>query len=295
MAGRNASRRHQRLAWAGAVLALSVAGSLTSRGEQDIATATVADRLRAYLEEHEPSLSALVAEERFEQAITTANSEGTTQLRNRRVLVSEIGFLRLPDEQAWLGHRRVQSINGRPVRGDAPRLADLFTRVGADRLVAAKQIADENARHNLGHPRTTNVPTLPLDLLHPSHRSAYTVSMGRIDRRQGVGVARLEFREGAKGSVVAYDDRSFVRTLVTAWVEVDSGALQRAEVTLIPPVVARENHVVSVEFEMNAQLGVRVPVRLEERFWAGGSGEGKATYRNYRRFQTAARIVPPRP
>ena len=39
-------------------------------------------------------------------------------------------------------------------------------------------------------------------------------------------------------------------TTVRAWVEVETGALQRAEVTLIPPLTAKENHVVRVDYEM---------------------------------------------
>jgi hypothetical protein len=266
----------------------TLASSVVPGGSQDNSAAAVTDRLRTYVQDLEPKLSALVAEERFEQNITS-------DAPSRRVLVSTVGFVRLPDDDAWLGHRRVMTINGRPVRADAPRLEDLFTRTGPDRLALARRIAAENARHNLGHPRTTNIPTLPLDLLHPRHASAYTVTVGEVDTKDGVRVARLAFMEGKRGAVVAYDSRSFVRTLVNAWVEVETGALQRAEVTLMPPppIVARENHVVMVEFEMHAQFGVRVPVRLVERFWAGGEGDGKATYQNYRRFEAAARIVPP--
>lgn len=279
--------------WAAALAALVACAVAVATGGQEPAASIVADRLRAYLEALEPRLSALVAEERFEQSITAVSETGTAQLPTRRVLVSEIGFVRVADNHAWLGHRRVQSIDGRPVRADAPRLQDLFARTGPDQLAVARRISAENARHNLGHPRSTNVPTLPLDLLHPRHRDAYEVSMRGVSRRNGVRTARLEFAEGQKGSLVAYDDRSFVRTVVLAWVEVDTGALQRAEVTLIPPVLAREHHVVRVEFETDARLGILVPVRLSERFWAGGTGEGKATYRNYRRFETGARVVPP--
>jgi len=279
--------------WAAALVALVACAAAVPAGGQEPTASIVADRLRAYLEALEPRLSALVAEERFEQSITAVSESGTAQLPTRRVLVSEVGFVRLPDDHAWLGHRQVQSINGRPVRADAPRLQDLFSRSGTEQLAMARRISSENARHNLGHPRSTNVPTLPLDLLHPRHRDAYAVSIGDVGRRNGVRIARLEFTEGPKGSLVAYDERTFVRSVVLAWVDVEGGALERAEVTLIPPVRARENHVVRVEFALDTRLGMRVPVRLTERFWAGGTGEGVATYRNYRRFETGARLVPP--
>ena len=51
---------------------------------------------------------------------------------------------------------------------------------------------------------------------------------------------------------------------------------------------------VSVEFQQHRDLGLLVPVTMHEDFFAGDNRQafGDATYRNYRRFQTSARIVP---
>lgn len=284
-----------------AVLVVSITAFVPATRAQAPDTASqnlvldVTQRLRTYLTNYEHQLGALVAEERFEQSIRTVSSDrlASGTLRDRRVLVSEVGFLRLPGDGAWLAHRRVQSVNGRPARTGAPDLRNLYASTGNDQAALAREIADENARHNIGHPRTMNVPTLPLELLHARHESVYTVSVDGVERRGGHDIWRLDFREGATGSIVAHDQHRFVRTLVRAWIEAATGALTRAEVTLIPPVPARANHVVLVEFEPDPQLGLRVPTRLRETFWASGSGEGVATYRNYRRFETAARIVKP--
>lgn len=284
-----------------ALLIVSLASFVPTGGAQDLDSAArrnVADitrRLRTYLVDYEAQLGALVAEERFEQSIRTVSGDrlASGTLRDRRVLVSEIGFLRLPGDGAWLAHRSVQSVNGRPVRTGAPDLRNLYASTGNDQAALARQIAEENARHNIGHPRTMNVPTLPLELLHPRHESVYAVSVDGVERRGGPEIWRLDFHEGATGSIVAHDQHRFARTLVRAWIEAATGALMRAEVTLIPPAPARANHVVLVEFEPDPQLGLRVPTRLRETFWASGSGEGRATYRNYRRFETGARIVKP--
>jgi hypothetical protein len=51
---------------------------------------------------------------------------------------------------------------------------------------------------------------------------------------------------------------------------------------------------VRVEFEPHAELQMMVPRELRESFYLArtGRGEGRATYRNFRRFGTSARIVP---
>ena len=38
-------------------------------------------------------------------------------------------------------------------------------------MTKAKAIATASARYNLGLPRTVNVPTAPLDIIHPIHRT----------------------------------------------------------------------------------------------------------------------------
>jgi hypothetical protein len=53
-------------------------------------------------------------------------------------------------------------------------------------------------------------------------------------------------------------------------------------------------HVVSVEFQQHRELRLLVPATLHEQFFADDNRDapGDAAYRNYRRFQTSARIVP---
>ena len=48
-----------------------------------------------------------------------------------------------------------------------------------------------------------------------------------------------------------------------------------------------------VDFERHQELGMMVPRQMTEAFAADrGRGEGRATYSNFRRFGTSARIVP---
>ena len=87
-----------------------------------------------------------------------------------------------------------------------------------------------------------------------------------------------------------------MKAVVWAWVEAASGRLLRAQVAArdirigMPPFDA----VIRVDFGANAQLGLLVPVEMEETFFVerGRAGTSVAKYTNYRKFQTSARIVP---
>jgi hypothetical protein len=86
---------------------------------------------------------------------------------------------------------------------------------------------------------------------------------------------------------------------VVGWVEPDSGQLWRAEVRFEDPrIIFAERHaptVVLVHFKANGPNGLIVPDRMEERIFDSvhGIGDSESRYRNYRRFETAARVLPP--
>jgi hypothetical protein len=270
------------------VLALVVATSLPGgdSSAQPSGDPPALGKLRAYLAAYEPRIAALVAEERFVQIQENARR----RRRTRQVLDSEIGFLRLPGGQVWLGQRRVRRVDGRAIGNRAPALSELFGAAGTDLLVRAKAIADENARHNLGAARSINVPTLPLDLLDARNAAAFTVAAGPTRVIRGHQVQLLTLEERPPGRLVGFEDTRFVRTDVRAWVAPETGTLVEAEIDLYPPVPLRRiQHTIRVSFAADRALEMFVPTELEEQ--APGFS-GRATYRKFRRFATSARIVP---
>ncbi len=252
------------------------------------ASADVIERMHAYLDAYEPLLSALVADEVFDQRHQFR--PGFAKLRR---LESEIGFLRLPGGGPWLAQRSVQTIDGAAVPGGAVNLEAILAMTGDDRFVRARAVAEGNARHNLGHARTMNVPTLPLELLSRRHTTHFDIAVER--RATGRGTALLVVREHEPGQVIAHDAGRFNRTAVRAWIRADDGALLRADVTVYAPSGGTEPDRIRVDFRADATLGMLVPDRLEERYWWNGEGRGTAVYRRYRRFQTAGRVLPPAP
>ena len=97
-----------------------VAVATASRPARSAESAVVAG-MRANPDDYEPRLSALVADESFEQELRGSSvrydpidgaASVVDQSANRRLLQSEIGFLRLPGELGWLAQRQVVSVNG---------------------------------------------------------------------------------------------------------------------------------------------------------------------------------------
>ncbi len=240
----------------------------------------------AYIDAYEPLLSALVASEVFEQ-----RHQFRPKFARLRRLESDLGFLRLPGGGPWLAQRSVRTVDGAAVPGGDAVLEAMLAMTGDDRFVRARAIAEGNARHNLGYPRTMNVPTLPLELLARRHASRSRVVVER--QATGSDTATISVREHEPGQIVLHDNGRFNRTAVRAWIRARDGALLRADVTVYAPGPGISPHRIRVDFRADAALAMLVPDRLEERYVSNGEGRGTAVYRSYRRFQTSGRILPP--
>lgn len=246
----------------------------------------VRDSLDRYLRTYEPQLSSLVAEEHMSQ-------RGG---RRSRRLVSEVSFVSLPGGVGWLGLRRVTEVNGKAVRDPGLPLAKLLSG-GADDQDQARSLLLQSASQNLGAPRTTNLPNLPLELLHPRNRHRFAHRYDGREKIRGINTVRLVLNERASPTIIQRPEGGDMNSIVSAWVEERSGRLIRAEVKTADARIGvlPFSNVVWVDFKEDAGLGLLVPVEMRETFYIGrfSSGTGVAKYSNYRRFQTTARIVPP--
>jgi hypothetical protein len=246
----------------------------------------VLERLDDYLEKYESELSAVVADEELIQ-----ETDGRLTRRQSRRLHSEIAFLRLPGGLEWMGFRRVHRVDGKPLTG-AKSLTELLASTGSDALRQAGILVHESAKYNLGNPRTTNMPNLPLELLSRKYRHRYEVSHKGRPRMRGHATDELELME-IGGEPIVYNEGRQMKTRVRAWIDSSSGALWRAEVELRVPGDNRNPTWLRVDFALDRALQMMVPVTMRERFnWTADTGTSLATYTNFRRFQTSARIVP---
>jgi hypothetical protein len=273
------------------------------------------DRLGQYLLAYESQLSTVVAEERYQQAELRPSGEGqpslsglrpgtrTLVVTRRRELLSEVAFLRLPGGAIWFGVREVHSVDGKPVTTNQAQLERLLKRLDSGARETAAKIVAESSQHNLGGVRTVNMPTTPLEVLHPQHRARFTFRLRGASRIEGTRARQLDFDEAAEPTLVASATGAPLFINGSAWIDPDEGSLWRVELTLRPrsraapldPRVTRQlESYLRVDFTRHAALKMLVPKEMQERFWIpDGLGQGRAVYSNFRQFATSARIVPP--
>ncbi len=246
-------------------------------------------------------MSSVVADERMTQrdgASRYANSQTAEPTKNREI-ISEVAFIGLPGNAGWLGFRRVVTVNGKTLADAGPSLAVLLTDGASDDYDQARLLLSESARHNLGGARTTNLPNLPLEFLHPRNRHRLHHRLDGMEKIRGINTARMVFEEHSTPTMIQRPEGGDMQSLISAWVEPDTGRLLRAQVKTRDARIGvlPFDQSIAVEFRADEKLGMLVPYEMKEEFFAGRfrEGTGTARYSNYRQFRTAARIVPPKP
>lgn len=277
-------------------LLLALASSAQAGQNRQPAAESVLTALDRYFETYRLALGELVAQERMVQ-----RTSGMRSLAITREIISDVAFIDLPGDAGWLGFRDARRVSGRDVARAGPSLIEALTLGGATGHERARALLAASAKYNLGAPRSTNLPNLPLELLHRRNRGQYKVIVEHRDHVRGHETAVLLLEEVRQPSIVRNPDGGDILTTVRAWIEPDSGRLWRAHVRMVDARVKVSNKFIAqpatldVRFAEHATLGLLVPDRMDEEFYAAerGHGTSEARYTNYRRFSTGARIVPP--
>jgi hypothetical protein len=245
------------------------------------------DRMGTYLTSYERDISTVVADERFEQKYYGGGVPVAV------LLESEVAFMRLPGDAEWLGFRDVKKSNYKPVRLPGPTIAELLTLPAPD-MTKAVAIANAGAVHNLGLVRTINTPTTPLHIIHPRNRPAHRFELDGEESVRGRRTTVIGFVETRRPALLREPNGESLVSSGRIWVEARTGVVWRVQWNYDRESSRGRPPHVRVEFEPHAELQMMVPRELRESFYLArtGRGEGRATYRNFRRFGTSARIVP---
>ena len=260
-----------------------------------------------YVERYGGEASLLVGVEHYTQEVSTtrvtrdhsrgrvndATVTGVAQVPGpKRRLVSE--FALVPNASAsggWLGYRDVMEVDGKPVADRHDRLQALFRSETPD-LEAARRIADESARYNIGpvleklqrsdrhavllpfrQPVAVRVP--------PQGDRAYRGTRhggSRVPRNADPDADHERGRQGCPGVGNALGE--------------SRGRRGRADAARARPLPRRGSHAeIVVTYQKDAAVGMWVPSRMEEKYSGGASGATTvATYKDFKRFQTSAKI-----
>jgi hypothetical protein len=269
-----------------AVLVVLAGGAFAAQAPS-LSLRDVLARLDAYLATYESTLATVVAEEHYTQSVESS-SRGD---RRTRTLISDYALARSPGGHAWTGFRDTFEVDGGSVRDRANRLQALMAEGSAESARQALRISRDNAQYNLGEEvvaRTINVPTVALDLIHPRHRSRLSVEPRGEEMVDGVRALVLAFRERDRPTILRTPDGKDRRARGAVWVDSTNGEVLRTDLSWD----GRPDGYIVVHYRRDEGIGALVPeTMLEEYRGARGVVTGKATYTNYRRFQTAARVI----
>lgn len=241
--------------------------------------------LTSWFAEYETALAMVVADERLEQRFSSRVRSIPSQ---SQVLYSTYSFVQLLDDDLWLGIREVKSIDGIRLPAETPTLVELLQ---APTIERARELAWRNARRNFGPPRTTNVPTLPLEFLRPRNRERFLYQKQRAARD---GQVHITFTEVQRPTLLRSPDGT-VEFLSSGsfWIDASSGVMRRAMIEARPANSDRTEWSLEVKLRQDRSIDLFVPYEANERFLtADGNGQGRARYSNFKKFGTTAKIRP---
>jgi hypothetical protein len=267
--------------------ALTIALLTASVGAQTARFSDVVARMDGYLQNYEERLADVVAEETYRQSV----EQGPKDRRSTtlRILRSDFALTLTSERQRWVGYRDTFEVDGVPVRDREERLQRLLS---SGAVGQAARIAEQNARFNLGDgliTRNINIPTFALEMMNQRFRDRVKVRRAGADVVEGRSGWLLEFREQDRLTFVRTPDGRDQASRIVALVDIQTGEVLRTVLTWKDVEGS-----ITVSYGSAPDIPVLVPVRMAERYVIR-SGElvtGEATYANFRRFKTSARIVP---
>jgi hypothetical protein len=240
---------------------------------------TALTRVREYVARYQDDLVRVVSDERYVQSA----------LRVSRVLDSEFAWVTIPSVGETIGVREVLRVDGRRVAAE-PRLRRLLE-ARADAFPDIAAILAESATHNVGDvQRNINFPTFALAYLRGADDGGVR---WRVEGTSGGLV--LRFEERGRATVIRSPDGTRTPARGSFLVDPATGRIFRSSLTVpITTNGSKREYRVDVDFGEDERLALWVPVRMSER---ATTPDGvvelacEATYTNYRRYETGARLV----
>ena len=249
---------------------------------RDPALEAVLARTADYVENYWHEVSAVVAEEVYEQRVMgTMPGAGVVKAVTvqTRKLVSDFLLVKVPGYQGWLPFRDVFEVDGQQVRDRDNRLQRLFVEAPADKAMeSANTIWGESARYNLGSVRRNlNVPTLPLMFLHAENAGRFSFTKRGEQDEGGMRTWMVEYRELAKPTIIKTPAGADVPVSGWFWVEPTNGRVVRT-------TLEGGGASITVIYRPCAETpGLWLPASMDERY--GSTIVARATYSKIRRFR----------
>jgi hypothetical protein len=263
-----------------------------------VALDTLLTRARQYVTDYETQFATIIGEERYRQDFaqerTIDSQVGVVNMTKiSRSTRSEVSLAWFSDVPGWFGFRDVIDVDGKPVKDRDRRLARLFLEKPSGKLL--KQALQESARYNLGTIRRNfNVPMVTLQFLEEDLSRRFRFEDGGHGRAGDRPAQIVRFQEMARPTIILSSEVDAPAS-GRYWIDADTGRVLKTEL-----VIGDRNGDIRIStwYRPDERLGIWVPARMTERYdyinRLYDSIQCEASYANFRRFETGARIVLPK-
>ena len=257
---------------------------------------TVLRRAGAYVTRFEQTFSSVIWHERYTQVSRQrrqfASSGGTfSTVAARRSLESELFLAWIPHDASWIAVRDVISVDGVPRPAGDRRLQSVLSGATVS-SVRLRQLATENGRFNVGTiVHSFNEPTLALLFLDERYRQRFTFQPTEERTIHGRRALACTFIERERPTVIQ-DGNHDVPAKGTMWIDVMTGTVLQTRLELMTEERELRGQM-TVQYGPHPRFDVLVPMEMHEAY-ASTTGEEintVATYSDFRRFQTGARLI----
>jgi len=277
----------------------SPAVPIEARDSTIVAADAVLRRAAGYVAQFEETLASVIWAERYDQEQRTAMKFGASGTRfstvaGKRTLQSELLLLWLPGDTTWIAVRDVIAIDGVP-RAEGERRARAALAGSSVSVAQLRALADENGRYNIGQiVRTFNEPTLALLFLDEHYRQRFSFQRGKTDRIDGHRVRTYAFSERTRPTVVQDHGRD-VPAGGTLWIDDAAGQVRQTLLELTDRASGLQG-TMTVRYGAHPKFDVLVPLEMKETYTSttGEQITTRATYSDFRRFETAGRLIIPK-
>jgi hypothetical protein len=251
----------------------------------------VVDRAREFWTAFEAELGSVLADEDYRQEARwpQAPKVGGTVVRQ---LQSEMLLFRVPESVEWVAFRDVLSVDGVPPSDRAPSIIETLADTSTPLDARVGRLVHASARYNLGDfVRTINTPTFAPIVLRPAHARRFRFTRERDAVVDDVVTAVVRFDETGRPTIVRGHGERNAPMRGRLWLSPSTGEVIRSSLDMADRrsgLTAK----IEVEYALDANLGLRVPKVMRERYERRGhTVTTEASYRNYRRFTTSVRVI----
>lgn len=263
--------------------------------QTDTSTDAVVRAASAYVVDYQQRLTSVLADETYVQEISRQipREPGPPRFRT---MSSEVFFMFTPTND-WMTIRDVTTVDRKPVT-PRPDIRRSLENLSSGEVAAA--LKAQNSRFNIGRIlRNFSEPTLGLLVLDPAHRSRFAFERKSLQQEGDVVLVTLTLTERESPTLIADTTRGNIMSTGEIVVEARTGRVRDTLLRAQSGAIALE---LATRYRPEERLGMWVPSVFREAYERGvqpGSlqsdaeyirVECEARYRNFRRFESSARI-----